>query len=93
MNECFDVIDLSRGGQQLAVFSKEIIDLLKSTPNCRLAFSKFIPCYHQHFGRQCRVADYGYNRLLDVFESIPHVLQVYMYIYFFYCNTCVELYH
>ncbi|XP_060583297.1 meiosis regulator and mRNA stability factor 1-like isoform X2 [Ruditapes philippinarum] len=68
--------DLSRGGQQLAVFSKEIIDLLKSTPNCRLAFSKFIPCYHQHFGRQCRVADYGYNRLLDVFESIPHVLQV-----------------
>ncbi|XP_053388921.1 meiosis regulator and mRNA stability factor 1-like [Mercenaria mercenaria] len=68
--------DLSRGGQQLAQFSKEILDLLKSSPNCRMAFSKFIPSYHQHFGRQCRVADYGYNRLLEVFESIPHVLQI-----------------
>lgn len=68
--------DLSRGGQQLAQFSKEILDLLKAAPYCRMAFSKFIPCYHQHFGRQCRVAEYGYSRLQEVFEAIPHVLQV-----------------
>lgn len=38
--------------------------------------NKFIPAYHHHFGRQCRVADYGYTKLVDLFEAIPHVIQV-----------------
>lgn len=37
---------------------------------------QFIPAYHHHFGRQCRVADYGYTKLLELFEAIPHVVQV-----------------
>ena len=63
-------------GQQLAQFSREVIDLLKSHPMCRMQFGKFIPSYHHHFGRQCRVADYGYTKLIELFESIPHVVQV-----------------
>ena len=63
-------------GQQLAQFSREVIDLLKSHPLCRMQFGKFIPSYHHHFGRQCRVADYGYTKLVELFESIPHVVQV-----------------
>ena len=53
-----------------------MIDLLKVAPNCRLPLSKFIPSYHHHFGRQCRVADYGYTKLMDLFEALPHVVQV-----------------
>ncbi|XP_052266236.1 meiosis regulator and mRNA stability factor 1-like isoform X2 [Dreissena polymorpha] len=62
--------------QLLAQFGREMVDLLKAMPNCRLAFSKFIPIYHQHFGRQCRVADYGYSRLNELFDAVPHVVQV-----------------
>ncbi|KAL5019265.1 hypothetical protein ScPMuIL_004987 [Solemya velum] len=62
--------------QQLNQISREIIDLLKHNPHCRMPFSKFIPAYHHHFGRQCRVADYGYTKLMELFEAIPHVLQV-----------------
>ena len=39
-------------------------------------FSKFIPYYHHHFGRQCRVADYGFTKLIELFEAIPHVVKV-----------------
>lgn len=66
--------------QQLNQISREMVDLLKQTSNCRMPISKFIPSYHHFFGRQCRVADYGYNRLKDLFEAIPHVVQVSEYI-------------
>ena len=62
--------------QHLSQFSREIVDLLKHSPGCRMAFSKFIPAYHHHFGRQCRVADYGYTKLMELFEAVPHVVQV-----------------
>ncbi|XP_038064189.1 meiosis regulator and mRNA stability factor 1-like [Patiria miniata] len=61
---------------QLFQFSKEAVELLKHTPRCRLAFSKFIPSYHHHFGRQCRVADYGFLKLIELFDAISHVMQV-----------------
>ena len=53
-----------------------MVDLLKNSPHCRLPFTKFIPEYHHHFGRQCRVADYGYTKLIELFEAIPHIMQV-----------------
>ncbi|XP_061175452.1 meiosis regulator and mRNA stability factor 1-like isoform X2 [Saccostrea echinata] len=62
--------------QQFSQISREMVDLLKQSPQCRMPCSKFIPSYHHFFGRQCRVADYGYNRLKDLFEAIPHVVQV-----------------
>ncbi|XP_044734475.1 meiosis regulator and mRNA stability factor 1 isoform X2 [Chrysoperla carnea] len=61
---------------QLALFSRELVDLLRTTPNCRVSFNKFIPAYHHHFGRQCRVADYGFTKLAELFESMPHVVQI-----------------
>ncbi|XP_023231609.1 meiosis regulator and mRNA stability factor 1-like, partial [Centruroides sculpturatus] len=61
---------------QLALFSREMIDLLKSQPKCSIPFNKFIPAYHHHFGRQCRVADYGFTKLIDLLEAVPHSVQI-----------------
>lgn len=55
---------------------REVVDLLKNMDRCQILLTKFIPAYHHHFGRQCRVADYGYTKLLDLFEAISHVVQV-----------------
>lgn len=52
------------------------MDLLKHNPLCEMAFNKFIPSYHHHFGRQCKVADYGFLKLIELFEAIPHVVEV-----------------
>ncbi|XP_059211415.1 meiosis regulator and mRNA stability factor 1 isoform X3 [Centropristis striata] len=64
------------GNPQLIQFSREIIDLLKSQPSCIMPMSKFIPSYHHHFAKQCRVSDYGYSKLLELLEAVPHVLQI-----------------
>lgn len=64
------------GNPQLIQFSREVIDLLKSQPSCIMPISKFIPSYHHHFAKQCRVSDYGYSKLLELLEAVPHVLQV-----------------
>lgn len=64
------------GNPQLIQFSREVIDLLKSQPSCVIPVSKFIPTYHHHFAKQCRVSDYGYSKLMELLEAVPHVLQV-----------------
>ncbi|KAF8570801.1 hypothetical protein P879_03736 [Paragonimus westermani] len=61
---------------QLHQFSREVVDLLKHQPGCQILLSKFIPSYHHHFGKQCRVADYGYSKLHELFEALPHVVHV-----------------
>ena len=32
--------------------------------------------YHHHFGRQCRVADYGFTKLIELFETIPTTIEI-----------------
>ncbi|KAK4876067.1 hypothetical protein RN001_012489 [Aquatica leii] len=62
--------------KNVAIFCREMVDLLKNVENCQLLVSCYIPTYYRHFGRQCRVADYGFNRLSDLFEAISHVVQM-----------------
>lgn len=66
---------------QLTLLSRELVDLLKIQPGCQLAFGRFVPAYHHHFGRQIRVADYGFTKLIDLLEAIPNVVQVNVYVY------------
>ena len=57
-------------------FARDVVDLLRHSPHYRMPFSKFIPAFHRHFGRQCRVASYGFTKLIELFEAIPHAVQV-----------------
>ncbi|CAL8085260.1 unnamed protein product [Calicophoron daubneyi] len=61
---------------QLHQFSREVVDLLKHQPGCQILLSKFIPSYHHHFGKQCRVADYGYSKLHELIDALPNVVHV-----------------
>ncbi|KAI5651763.1 OST-HTH/LOTUS domain-containing protein [Phthorimaea operculella] len=58
----------------LALFERELIDLLKSAPRCCIPFSKLIPAFHHHFGRQCRVADYGFTKLPDLLQALGNTI-------------------
>ncbi|XP_006872021.1 PREDICTED: meiosis arrest female protein 1 isoform X1 [Chrysochloris asiatica] len=64
------------GNPQLIQFSREVIDLLKNQAYCIIPISNFIPSYHHHFAKQCRVSDYGYSKLIELLEAVPHVLQI-----------------
>ena len=63
--------------KQTNQFCREVRDLLKNQPqHCLVSFSRFVPAYHSHFGRQCCVYQYGFTKLIDLLESISHVIQV-----------------
>ena len=57
-------------------FARDAVDLLQHSPHYRMPLSKFIPAFHRHFGRQCRVASYGFTKLIELFEAIPYAVQV-----------------
>ena len=61
---------------QLTKFSHEVTELLQRSPQCSLLFNRFIPTYHRCFGRQCRIANYGFTRLIELFDAVSHVVQV-----------------
>lgn len=65
----------------LALLSRELVDLLKTCIHCTMSFNRFIPAYHHHFGRQCRVADYGFTKLIDLLEALPNIVQVIYMLY------------
>jgi len=60
----------------MITFTREVVEMLKALPGCKIPFYRFIPRYHHHFSKQCRVADYGYTKLRDLLDSMPHVLQI-----------------
>ncbi|XP_053608030.1 meiosis regulator and mRNA stability factor 1 isoform X2 [Plodia interpunctella] len=60
----------------LALFERELTDLLKTASRCTIAFSKLIPAFHHHFGRQCRVADYGFTKLPDLLAALSNTIVV-----------------
>lgn len=60
----------------ISIFCREVRNLLRSKPNCMIPFSKFVPAYHNHYGRQCCVYQFGYTKLIELLESIPHVVQI-----------------
>lgn len=41
-----------------------------------MLFNKFVPSYHHHFGYQCRVADFGFAKLIELFEAISDVVKI-----------------
>jgi meiosis arrest female protein 1 len=63
-------------GEAAENISKEVIELVKMCQKSTMMFSKFIPTYHNHFGKQCRVADYGCTKLIELFEAMSSVVQV-----------------
>jgi len=60
----------------MAQLSRELVDLLKTFPLCSLQFSKLIPAYHHHFGKQFRVADYGHFSLSALLKTLPQTIQI-----------------
>lgn len=66
----------AKNQDNLSIFCREVRNLLRSKPNCMIPFSKFVPAYHNHYGRQCCVYQFGFTKLIELLESIPHVVKI-----------------
>jgi hypothetical protein len=58
------------------IFADDIINMFRHQQDFNVPFQRFIPMYHHHFGYQCRVQFYGCLRLIDLFEEIPHIVDI-----------------
>lgn len=54
----------------------DVIDMLKPRPRFSIQFNKFIPNYHHHFGRQCKLSHYGFSKLVDLLESMTDTVRI-----------------
>ena len=57
--------------------ANDIIDMLKYKPRFSIQFNKFIPNFHHHFGRQCKLSNYGFTKLIELLEAMPEIIQVF----------------
>ncbi|KAM3182624.1 hypothetical protein ACTXT7_011929 [Hymenolepis weldensis] len=58
------------------LFALEALDILSTSQHFQIPFTKFIPAYHHTFNRQCRVADYGFTKFIELLEAIPQTVEV-----------------
>ena len=55
---------------------RDVIETLKMQNKCRVHLSDFAEAFKSVHGRECHMYDYGVSNLLDLLETIPHVIQV-----------------
>ena len=57
-------------------FAEECIQLLKHRSECKLPFNKFNEAFRSHFGRDCKLADYGFKKQIKLFEAIKTTIEI-----------------
>ena len=57
-------------------FAEECTELLGNVRRHRLLFERFMPTYLKYFKRQCRFTDYGFSKLIEMFEAIPNTVKI-----------------
>lgn len=55
----------------------DVIDMLKLRPRFSIQFNKFIPNFHHHFGRQCKLGNYGFSKLIELMDAMPNTVQLF----------------
>lgn len=56
----------------------DVVDMLRHKPRFSIRINKFMPTYHHHFGRQCKLSNYGFVKLVDLIEAMPRCVQTYV---------------
>ena len=71
--KCMEVRDK---GESIAEFAQECVELMMTTENGSMPFRDFDQRYFEHFERQCRASDYGFDFLTDLFRAIPGTVKI-----------------
>ena len=62
--------------EELKIFAKECVQLLKTMPDSKYPISQFAPLYLKFFGRKLILADYGFHKLIDLLEAISNTVKI-----------------
>ena len=59
----------------LQTFAIETRDLLRHLGGC-VSLNRFAPNFQQLYGRPCKAADYGFNRISEVIDAMSNVAEI-----------------
>ena len=59
----------------LQTFAIETRDLLRSLDGC-VSLNRFAPNFQQMYGRPCKAADYGFNRISELIDAVSNVAEI-----------------
>jgi hypothetical protein len=54
----------------------QIIDMLRVKPRFCVSFEKFTQSYQHHFGYEFKLSNYGFSKLVELFETIPQTVRI-----------------
>ena len=60
----------------IAGFSEECIELLMTAENRCLPFRDFAERYREHFDKECRATDFGYQDIEKLFRAMPDTVKI-----------------
>ena len=69
-------VGLTHSARQLHLFGQELVELLEAQPLRSLRLEHFASTFTRHFGRQFKPATYKHEKLRDMLEELPHIVQV-----------------
>ena len=61
---------------KINAFEKNLKILLESQPDRLIALGNFVSTYMKFFGRNCKIATFGFSKLTDLIEAVPDVAKV-----------------
>ena len=79
--QCFffsQQVDIKDGKLRLTplqTFAIETRDLLRHLDGC-VSLNRFAPNFQQLYGRPCKAADYGFNRISEVIDVMSNVAEI-----------------
>ena len=69
-------VGLTHSARQLHLFGQQLVELLEAQPLRSLRLEHFASTFTRHFGRQFKPATYKHEKLRDMLEELPHIVQV-----------------
>ena len=63
-----------------ALFARNLRQLLHNQPEHVVSLGNLVSVYQKTFGHRCKVANFGFSRLTDLIETLPHVAKVIMFL-------------
>ena len=69
-------VGLTYSARQLHLFGQELVELLEAQPKRSIRLERFGTTHTRYFSRQFKPANYGYDKLRDMLEDLPDIVQV-----------------
>ncbi|XP_066927904.1 meiosis regulator and mRNA stability factor 1-like [Clytia hemisphaerica] len=57
-------------------FRNDAIQLIKASPLFTVPINRVAPLYHQYFGRQLVLAEYGFKEMSEIFKAFPDIFKI-----------------